>query len=102
MDTNVFAVLMKELKFANSNYIRWLQGMFVVLKSCTERQRLLVDKKNKNFVELVDKNGNMVAFTLKDVEKSVLDRDAETENAHAQLVRYRFFVYCFKGDKAKA
>ena len=52
-------------------------------------------------MELVDKDGNMIAFTLKEVEKSVLDRDVETGNAHALLVRYRFFVYEFKGGKAE-
>lgn len=102
MDTNEFEVLMKELKSGNSSYMCFdcKEGM-LFLKSCTERQCLLVDKKNKSFVELVDKYGNMVAFTLKDVEKSVLDRDVETGNDHALLVRYRFFVYEFKGGKAK-
>ena len=99
MDTNGFEALMKELKSADSSYMCFdcKEGM-LFLMSRTEWQCLLVDKENTSFVELVDKDGNMVAFTLKDVEKSVLDRDVETGNAHALLVRYRFFVYDFKSD----
>lgn len=102
MNTNEFETLMKELKSADSRYICYdcKEGM-LFLESNTGWQCLLVDKKDKSFVELVDKDGNMVAFTLKDVEKSVLDRDVETGNAHALLVRYRFFVYDFKGGKAE-
>lgn len=101
MDTNGFEALMKELKSADSSYMCFdRKEDMLFLMSRTERQCLLVDKRNKSFVELVDKDGNMVAFTLKDVDKSVLSRDVNTGNAHALLARYRFFVYEFKGGKA--
>ena len=102
MDTNEFECLMGSLESGDSGYMCYdcKDGM-LFLESRTGYQYLLVDKKNGDVVELVDKEGNMVAFTIKDVEKSVLDRDVETGNAHALLVRYRFFVYEFKGDKAE-
>ena len=71
MDTNGFEALMKELKSADSSYMCFdRKEDMLFLMSRTERQCLLVDKRNKSFVELVDKDGNMVAFTLKDVDKT--------------------------------
>ena len=96
-----FEGLMNELKSENRGYMSYdcKEGM-LFLEAYTGYQRLLVDKKSKSVVELVDKNGNMVAFTLKDVSESVIDNDIDTGNAHALLARYRFFVHDFKRGKA--
>lgn len=101
MNTIDFESLMKELKSKNRGYMSYdcKEGM-LFLEAYTGYQRLLVDKNSKNVVELVDKNGNMVAFTLKDVSKSVIANDVETRNARSLLARYRFFVHAFKKGKA--
>ena len=101
MDTNEFERLMGSLESGNSGYMCYdcKEGM-LFLESRTGYQRLLVDKEHEDIVELVDKDGYMVAFTPKDVSKSVIDRDVETGNASSLLARYRFFVHEFKEDKA--
>lgn len=101
MDTNEFECLMGSLESGDSGYMCYdcKDGM-LFLESRTGYQCLLVDKKNGDVVELVDKEGNMVAFTLENVSQSVIDRDVETGNARALLARYRFFVHEFKGGKA--
>lgn len=101
MDTNEFECLMGSLESGDCGYMCYdcKDGM-LFLESRTGYQCLLVDKKNGDVVELVDKEGNMVAFTLEDVSQSVIDRDVETGNARALLARYWFFVHEFKGGKA--
>lgn len=99
--TNEFENLMRELKSADSSYMCFdCKESMLFLKSCTERQCLLVDKKNKKIIELVDKYGHITAFTPKDISQSVIDRDIETGNAHDLIVQYHFFVHEFRGGKA--
>ena len=101
MDTNEFECLMGSLESCDSGYMCYdCKDEMLFLESRTGYQGLLGDKKNGDVVELVDKDGYMVAFTLEDVSQSVIDRDVVTGNARSLLARYRFFVYEFKGGKA--
>lgn len=102
MNTNEFENLMRSLEAGNSGYMCFdrKEGM-LFLEARTGRQCLLVDKRDKHVVELVDKDGRIVAFTPEDVSPSVITRDVETGNARALIARYRFFVYEFKDGRAE-
>lgn len=102
MNTNEFENLMRNLEAGDSDYMcfdRKEDMLFLVARS--GRQCLLVDKRDEHVVELVDKDGRMVAFTPEDVSPSVITRDVETGNARALVARYRFFVYEFKDGRAE-
>lgn len=102
MNTNEFEHLMKSLEAGNSGYMcfdRKEDMLFLVAR--IGRQCQLVDKRDKHVVELVDKDGRMVAFTPEDVSPSVITRDVETGNARALVARYRFFVYELKDGRAE-
>ena len=63
MNTNEFEHLMKSLEAGNSGYMcfdRKEDMLFLVAR--IGRQCQLVDKRDKHVVELVDKDGRMVAF----------------------------------------
>lgn len=102
MNTNEFENLMRSLETGNNDYRCFdRKEDMLFLETCTGRQCLLVDKRDKHIVELVDKEGRMVAFTPEDVSPSVITRDVETGNARALVARYRFFVYEFKDGRAE-
>lgn len=102
MNTNEFENLMKSLESGNSGYACFdCKEDMLFLEAHTGKQCLLVDKRNRVIVELVDKDGRMVAFSPKDVSPSVIARDVETGNARTLIARYRFFVYAFKDDRAE-
>ena len=102
MNTNVFENLMKSLETGDSGYTCFdRKEDMLFLEARTGKQCLLVDKRNRLIVELVDKDGRMVAFTLKDVSPSVITRDVVTGNARALIARYRFFVYEFRDGRAE-
>lgn len=84
MNTNELENLMRNLEAEDSGYMCFdrKEGM-LFLEARTGRQCLLVDKRDKHVVELVDKDGRMVAFTPEDVSPSVITRDVETGNARA-------------------
>ena len=102
MNTNEFEYLMKSLEAGNSGYMcfdRKEDMLFLLAR--IGRQCQMVDKRDKHVVELVDKDGRMVAFTPEDVSPSVITRDVETGNARALVARYRFFVYELKDGRAE-
>ena len=102
MNTNEFENLMRSLEVGDSGYMCFdRKEDMLFLEARTGRQCLLVDKRDKHVVELVDKDGRMVAFTPEDVSPSVVTRDVETGNARALVARYRFFVYEFKDGRAE-
>lgn len=69
---------------------------------CTSRSThaaYLINTKEKEAVQLVDDNGNMVAFTLDDVDPKVIEMDVDSCNAKNLIARYRFYVYDFHGGQ---
>ena len=71
------------------------------LESKGSKQRLLIDWRTKQVVELTDFEGTMVAFTEQDVCQSVRDRDVNTDNAVRLRALYRFWVYEFQSGRAR-
>ena len=68
MNTNEFENLMGSLEAGNSGYMCFdRKEDMLFLEARTGRECLLVDKRDKLVVELVDKDGRMVAFTPEDV-----------------------------------
>lgn len=66
------------------------------LESKGSKQRLLIDWRTKQVVELTDCEGTMVAFTEQDVCQSVRDRDVNTDNAVRLRALYRFGSMSFR------
>ena len=76
------------------------EGMVFCAKYNTDAV-YLINTNEEKVIQLVDEEGNMVAFTKDDVDESVIKLDVDSDNAANLKAHYRFFVYNFKNGQAE-
>ena len=86
----------------NDRYSFFNQGEGMVF--CTKYNTdavYLINTNEEKLIQLVDEEGNMVAFTKDDVDESVIKLDVDSDNAANLKAHYRFFVHNFKNGQAE-
>ena len=76
------------------------EGMVFCAKYNTDAV-YLINTNEEKVIQLVDEEGNMVAFTKDDVDESVIKLDVDSDNAANLKAHYRFFVYNYKNGQAE-
>lgn len=65
------------------------------------KSKYLLNGESKRVLQLVSPGGHVTAFTVKDLERSVITRDVDSTNARDMMARYRFWVYDYQGGRAE-